>query len=526
MVVAFGCNKNWYEYLVVEIYSLLRHNKNVDRVYILCEDDSIDDIKLLSDVKNKFNVDIIVMNVVNSISKYFVNKYNSNTIYTDFAYAKLLISELLDEDKVLYLDSDIIVRNDISSLWNIDLGDYYAAGVLDNGGHLRGHKESLGINGKYINTGVILLNCKKIREDGLTQKFFDVVNSKDLKYPDQDAFNYVCDDNLLYVPSIYNFAMNRDFPVTRYVFDERFRYVIHYTGDKSDWVADKFHAEEWYYEYDSFNKEILNNASKKNISVAFCSNKKLYKYLPININALLKYNDRIRKIYLILEDDDYSSIDYMDDVLNKYDVEVEVINFSKVQFNYLKKESLNLDTIFSNFCFAKLLLSELTDEKRIIYLDMDTIVRGDLSLLWDMEFNDNYALGVKDYGVLDKDYHYGTLNTSCKYINTGVMVLNLDKIRNDDLVTQLFDLINTRKLVYPDQDAFNLTCDSKIKYLPSMYNCSFGVSKEVFDLKKTVIFHYPGDKECWVTNRGYSENYFDELDQFVHEFGIDNFKLY
>ena len=525
MIVAFGCNRKWYKYLVVEIYSLLRHNNSVSKIYVLCEDSSIDDVDYLSVVKKKYDVDIVVMNVVDSISKYFHNKYNSNTMYTDFAYAKLLISELLDEDKVLYLDSDIIIRNDISSLWKTDINNVYAAGILDNGGHLPGHREMLGIKGKYINTGVILLNCKRIRDDGLTEQFFNIINSRSLEYPDQDAFNMVCCDKMLYLPSMYNFAMNNKFPVTRFVFDQRYRYIIHYTGNKSDWVANKFFSEEWYYEYDSYNKEILNN-NEKNLVVAFSSNRKLYKYLPININSLLKYNDRIKKIYLVLEDDDYSSIDYMDDVLNKYEVEVEVINFSKVQFNYLKKKSDNVDTIYSNFCFAKLLLSELTNEKRIIYLDMDTIVKGDISLLWDMEFDDNYALGVKDYGVLDENYHYGTLKTKCKYINTGVIVLNLDKIRSDNLVTKLFDLINSRKLVYPDQDAFNLICNSKIRYLPSMYNCAFGVSMEVFDMEKVLIFHYPGDKEYWVTNRGYSENYFDELNQFTHEFGIENFKLY
>lgn len=526
MIVAYGCNRGWYKYLVVNIYSLLRHNDKVKKIYVLCEDDDIENIKYLSKIRDKFDVEIVVLNVKNKISKYFTNSHNTNTVYTDYAYAKLLVSEISYEDKVLYLDTDIIIRGDISSIWDFELDNYYAAGVMDNGGHLGNHKQSLGITGKYINTGVILYNCKKIREESLVEKFFNIINEKDLIYPDQDAFNMVCSDKLLYISSMYNFAMNNAFNVTRYVFDKRFRKVIHYTGSKIDWVADKYYSEEWYVEYNSFYDDIVNSKKNKDIKVAFCSNRKLYKYLPININSLLKYNDRIGKIYLILEDDDINDIKYLKEVLDKYSVDVEVVNFSKVQFDYLNRNSENLDTIFSNFCFAKLVLSELTNEDKIIYLDMDTIVRGDISLLWKLDLDNYYALGCRDYGVLDENYHYGTLNTNCKYINTGVMVLNLNKIRNDELVSKLFDFINSRKLVYPDQDAFNLVCDSAIGYIPSIFNCVWGVTKEVMDYEKAVIFHFPGEKLYWVTERKHSEEFYYELDMWKKEYNIHGFSLY
>lgn len=522
MVVVYGCNRGWYKYLVVGIYSLLKYNPSVEKIYILCEDDSINDIDYLSEISQEFNVEMVVQNIVPLINKYYKGVFNNNTIYTDFAYAKLLISEVVLEDKVLYLDIDTIVKGDISSLSCFNIDDYYAAGVKDNGGFLNGHNVSLGIKDKYMNTGVMYLNTKKIRDDELIPRFFDVINSKNLRYPDQDAFNVVCNGNILYLSSMYNFAFNEFFQVTRHVFHQRLRKIIHYTGNKLDWVADKFCAEEWYVEYEDFYNKFINPNPKKNIKVAFCSNKRLYKYLAININSLLKYNNLIEKIYLVLEDDDIEDVPYLQDVISKYDVNYEVINFSKVQFNFLSKSCQNLDTIYSNFCFAKLLLSEFTSEDKIIYLDMDTIVRGNISMLWNFDLNDYYALGARDYGVLDENNHYGTLHTDCKYINTGVMVLNLKKFRSDDMVTKLFKYINENKLVYPDQDAFNLVCNSKIGYIPSIYNCVWGVTKDVRDYDKSVIFHFPGEKLYWVTDRKHSEEYYEEYCIFLMEYNISD----
>ena len=522
MIIVYGCNNAWYKHLIINIFSLLKYNKTVKKIYILCEDNKIEN---LDKIKKLYNVDIKTISIEETINKYFKNQKNTNTKYTDFAYAKLLIPEVIKEEKVLYLDTDTIIKSDIQNLWNTNIDDYYAAGVKDYGGHLNKHKEELGINDKYINTGVLLLNNKKIREDNLIPKYFDIINSEDLLYPDQDAFNKVCTNKLLYIPSMYNFAINNMFPVTKFVYDSKLRKIIHYTGDKSDWVADKLFSEEWYEEEDDFYKTLFKN-NDKNINIAYCCNRKLYRYLPINIYSLLKYNDRIKKIYLIIEDDSTSDIPYLKEVLNKYKVEIEIVNFTKYQFKYLSKDCKNLDTLFSNFCFAKLLLSELTKEDKIIYLDMDTIVKKDLSLLWELELGDNYALGTKDYGVLDKNNHYGKLNTNCKYINTGVMVLNLKKIRETNLVKDLFDYINSNELVYPDQDAFNIICDSKIKYISSMYNCAFGVTKQIISIDKAVIFHFLGEKEYWVTDKNHAEEYYEEYYQFCKEFNIDNYPLY
>ncbi len=526
MIVAYGCNRKWYKYLIISIYSLLRNNNEVKKIYILCEDDSINKIQYLEKIINKYKIECTVINITPTINKYFKNKYNVNTKYTNYALAKLLISEVTIEDKILYLDTDTIIRGNISKLYKYNIEDYYAAGVKDYGGFLNNHNKKLNIDDMYINTGVILLNTKKIREDNLIHKFFEIINNKSLTYPDQDAFNIICNKKLLYISSMYNYAINNTFQVTRNVFNRKLRKIYHYTGDKNDWVADKFYAEEWYYEQEKFYNEYKRIKNKKIIKIALCCNKKFYKYLAISINSLYKNNNNIKKLYLVIEDNNIDKIPYLNIVIAKYKINYEIVNFNNVEFNYLSKNSPNLNTIYSNFCFAKLLLSELTNEDKIIYLDTDTIVKGDLSPLWDLEISNNYALGVKDYGVRDENNYYGSLNIDCKYINTGVMVLNLDLIRKDKLVPKLFKQINSKKYKYPDQDVFNIVCNNKIGYLPSIYNCINKTTKEVEDYDKVKIFHYAGEKKYWTTDRKHSEEYYTEYEEFKEVYNLPNLLPY
>jgi hypothetical protein len=59
-----------------------------------------------------------------------------------------------------------------------------------------------------------------------------------------------------------------------------------------------------------------------------------------------------------------------------------------------------------------------------------------------------------------------------------------------------------------------------------MYNCAFGVTKQIISIDKAVIFHFLGEKEYWVTDKNHAEEYYEEYYQFCKEFNIDNYPLY
>ncbi len=264
MIVAMSCNENWYKYLVVDIYSLLRFTKNVKKIYLLVETEKINDIKYLDLIQKKFPVEIELINYNNIIKNYLVeNSPNRGTIFTDFCFARLILADYVKEDRVIYLDTDAIVRKDISHLWNIDITNYYVCGVRDYGVMADDYLASLQLSGRYINSGMVLFNLKKIREDKIISQWFNLINNKELRYPDQDALNIVCTDHELYLPSMYNFIHN----VTVPVFNQALIKVFHYAGEKNAWVADRFYGEEWYDSAEMFYDEIIKMSDEDGHSI-------------------------------------------------------------------------------------------------------------------------------------------------------------------------------------------------------------------------------------------------------------------
>ena len=65
MNIAMACNENWYQYLVVNLYSLLKCTKNIKKIYLILETDNIKDVPKLEDVINKYPVDIELINFNN-----------------------------------------------------------------------------------------------------------------------------------------------------------------------------------------------------------------------------------------------------------------------------------------------------------------------------------------------------------------------------------------------------------------------------------------------------------------------------
>lgn len=258
MVVAMSCNKKWYKYLLVDIYSLLKFTKDVEKIYLLVETDNIKDIDYLDRIKKFFDVELVLIDFNKICCNYLSNNSpNKHTKFTEFCFARLVLADVVEEDKVLYLDTDTIVRGDISHLWDIDITDYYVAGVKDYGVIDCDYLQKYDYKGKYINSGVVLFNLKKMRKDGIVQKLFDLINSVELYFSDQDAINFVCENYILYIPSMYNFAYH----VTLEVLNRDLVKVYHYAGDKSDWVVDRFYAEEWYDSEELFFNDIVKNNS-------------------------------------------------------------------------------------------------------------------------------------------------------------------------------------------------------------------------------------------------------------------------
>ena len=112
---------------------------------------------------------------------------------------------------------------------------------------------------------------------------------------------------------------------------------------------------------------------------------------------------------------------------------------------------------YSSAAYYRLLAPIFIDVDRLIYLDGDTITLKDLSDLYKNEFNDNYVLGFLDYPTCEGEIW------SERYINDGVILLNLKKIRNDKKTYDLLNMtMNNTKLKKHDQTVINKVFYPKI----------------------------------------------------------------
>lgn len=198
----FISTRNWYAKMIVSVKSLLC-NSDVDSVILVTEDDAFPD-KLPEEIEtiNGSKFDFFDRNSPNMSSHF------SGLCVSRAAYGYILN----DLDRVLSLDSDLVVVDDISDLWSMDLEGNYCAGVRDLGISRPG----------YINAGVVLMDLKKLREDGITDRMIDLLNRQHRQWIDQDALNECCDGRITLLPVRYN-----ESPVTGRTDNPA---IVHYVG--------------------------------------------------------------------------------------------------------------------------------------------------------------------------------------------------------------------------------------------------------------------------------------------------------
>lgn len=120
--------------------------------------------------------------------------------------------------------------------------------------------------------------------------------------------------------------------------------------------------------------------------------------------------------------------------------------------------SKNLKTGFTPYTMLRLLADKTDMPERFIYLDTDTVINRDLSLLY------NEDLNGCEIGVVRDAYRI-----SKKYFNAGVMLIDYKKCLESKLFERARVLVNNKKMLYVDQAALNICCKNKLM-LPLVYN--------------------------------------------------------
>lgn len=257
--IVFITDNNYVITTCVAIQSIIETKSIYDTIHvyiIVCEvDDGM--LNRLASLETK-TVRIYIIQKENP-----GKEFNTQDLHvTSTALLKFDIPNILSQcDKVLYLDGDILVRGNLAPLYSISLKNYYAAVVSDIIAVLVEHNEkSLGIQ-NYFNSGVMLLNLKKMREENLSTRLFELKKKKRSSFMDQDIFNEMFSENVLYIDGKYNLMMSniRDLELSLEKINDYYNWtyrsyeqieqsaVIHHlTNKKKPWkYINTYMAKEW-----------------------------------------------------------------------------------------------------------------------------------------------------------------------------------------------------------------------------------------------------------------------------------------
>ena len=187
-VAVYAGTRRVYEMMTCAAKSILAHTR-MDRVWFLIEDDEFPEE--LPDVISTLNV--------SGQSWFDPNGPNYNSRWTYMTLIRLALPEIFaDESRVLWLDIDTIVEDDIGDLFDIDMAGSYVAMVRE--------PKRCSFPFRYFNAGVCLMDLDAIRADGIWQKWIRLVNTEPFTAPDQDAINLICQGEILELPPEYNTA--------------------------------------------------------------------------------------------------------------------------------------------------------------------------------------------------------------------------------------------------------------------------------------------------------------------------------
>ncbi|MBN2161944.1 MAG: glycosyltransferase family 8 protein [Pontiellaceae bacterium] len=209
--LCLAADANYMQHLVVTMSSVLIHADESDSIHFLVLSDGSIDAELLRRTMFPRTCGIDVVNAAELVREHMDIQYNPR--WAVAAYYRLILPDLCpDDERIIYLDCDIVVRSSLAPLWMMDM-DESIAGVADTGFDHRGRLAEAGVDlaDPYINSGVTVWNLKKMRYNDYSSTLQQAVARCPVPdFPDQDWINIMSDSDRKILPPYWN-AMSHFF---------------------------------------------------------------------------------------------------------------------------------------------------------------------------------------------------------------------------------------------------------------------------------------------------------------------------
>jgi len=270
--IFFAADDKYTQFMMVTMKSIIANTSQQYRYrfHVLHTDITIDNQARVKRLETD-NCEIVFVDVQDELKK-ISKKIALRDYYTATTYYRLFIAEMFPEyKKVVYVDSDTIVRRDIAELYQYDMGKNYIGAVRDQlvvqtdiyGDYV---EKVLGISrGAYFNAGVVLINCDLFRENHMLKQFVELLGTYTFVVAqDQDYLNILCKDKVLWVDPRWNVQMIGALPC-----EEDQAKLVHYNLAAKPWHYKDCRMGEFFWEYakqtEAYEElqDILNHFSKE-----------------------------------------------------------------------------------------------------------------------------------------------------------------------------------------------------------------------------------------------------------------------
>ncbi|QFP80360.1 glycosyltransferase family 8 protein [Latilactobacillus graminis] len=440
------------------------------------------------------------------------------------AYYRILAPQyLLDKgiERVLYLDADVFVQADLTPLYDTSLGQHIVGAVIDPGQALTlrrlGIKPPLS-NNIYFNSGVMLIDTVRWQAAAITTRTFQFIkqHTDRLQFHDQDALNATLVGQVQLLAPKWNVQNSLIFkrhapinPTYAQLFDQAIEQpaIVHFTTHEKPWNTLKAHP--FLNQYMTrFNQ--VRDAQHDAINIVSATNSKFVETLAILYASILNHNDSFRRYAFYVMEDHLTARDraVLQQVVGHFDAD---LTFVTVDESCLAN-TVESDRILKTAYYRILIPNVLPQLDRALYIDCDALCVTNLARLWDIDLGQSFLAAVEDAGFHQRLEKMAITYQSPRYFNSGVMLMNLKKWRQHQIVERVLTFINQHpeKLRFHDQDALNAILHDRWIHLHPQWNAQTNILMQTItppteQLKKQFaetrrapsLVHFCGHEKPW-----------------------------
>ena len=253
--IFFTIDNSYAPFLAVALNSAVKNSSKARRyrAIVLYEGLTEENIsKLKSLESDNFKIDLMEMKAnFEALDDRMSNRLRCD-YFTLTIYFRLFIPAMFPQyDKGIYIDSDVVVTSDIAQLFDTDIGDNYIGAcndlsIADIPLLVAYTENAVGVKAnEYINSGVLLMNLKKMRDNNFEQHFLNLLNTYhfDSIAPDQDYLNAICNGKIYYLDTSWDAMPNDAKPILNKT------NIIHYNLFSKPWCYDGVQYGDIFWQY-------------------------------------------------------------------------------------------------------------------------------------------------------------------------------------------------------------------------------------------------------------------------------------